>query len=177
MTSPCPPTLTPTRLRESPVLVCALTGPSISHPLTDSPKDLSAAPLILLRLAGEPPAHIGDHGKELCDSCSRNLGLPSCDSCSRQLYRRRLVRPDPSMHSSFLEAVPCVEPAVPLGRASLAHYWSPAPPSPSKRPVVVDDFAENITSLKKPASRNGVTIRRRELQSDYWSSPTIGHDA
>ena len=45
-----------------------------------------AASLIPLCLAGEPPAHIGrTQGDGLCDSCSRNLGLPSCDSCS--LYR------------------------------------------------------------------------------------------
>ena len=64
--------------------------------------------------------HGRGHGKWPCDAVMANghastrLSLPSA--------------------GSSISSPPCVEPAVPLGtapgRASWAHYWSPAPPSP-----------------------------------------------
>jgi hypothetical protein len=113
--------------------------------------------------------HGRGHGKWPCDAVMANghastrLSLPSAGS---SISSPPCVEP----------AVPCVEPAVPLGtapgRASLAHYWSPAPPFPSKRPVVYDDFAENITSLMIKRNHRRL-IFKRELQSDYWARPEL----
>ena len=62
------------------------------------------------------------------------------------------------------------------GVGGVAKRWAVSP-CDQNASVNEPDFAENFTSLK----RNGVKKRRhystRELQSDYWPSPTIGHDA
>ena len=90
-----------TRLRDNPVIVVALrTHRSLTHSLTH-PRFFLAygvdSACFALQANLLAPAHTGrTQGDELCDSCSRNLALPSCDSCSRQLYRRRPVRRDRS---------------------------------------------------------------------------------
>jgi hypothetical protein len=155
--------------------VCALTGPSISHPLTDTAKKFLPAALILLRLAGEPPAH---HGKELCDSLG--IGTLARNLATRQLYRRRLVSSTAavhaSMHSSSLEAPSFLEAPSPRrcqshrvrladGSYMIVHRVRLADGS-YIAPISRDDFSENFTP--------SLPHHQRETQSMYWGNTPKG---
>ena len=149
-------------------------GSSVSHPLTDSPQKLSAAPLILLRFALLPCLASGDmedlsHGK----SISPQDASAAYDQARH--VRRQLTNPlgcrslsSPSQNTTTTSPSSAVDKCIVERYRELANRLrNRSAAATSTAATLVSEYAGLVPCLSS-SSEEEEEYRRRKTQAMYW---------